>query len=220
MNDIMKISQDCLSLAIDRCDVAGLSLKNKRQRMIIKGAIRQTLEMLDATGGSEEMDRSTADKLESNVSTLKSELDNYYLNGLTPEVTALAERICELAGGHSAELEALDLHRQRANELVKRVQDLERLLESLTPGGSEFAGDPQSCARWVRDRLASVGKLAAERNRYQGQAAALANALQAIYDGINDEWHPAFRDDLLTDQDRTLLVKARTALDARKGATE
>jgi hypothetical protein len=116
------------------------------------------------------MDRTTEDKLMSNVSTLKNELDNYYLNGLTPEVTALAARICDLAGGH--------------DDLIRRFNDMERLLESLTPGGSEFAGSPEACAKWVRARLASVGKLALERNRCQGQAEALAEALQVIYDDI------------------------------------
>jgi hypothetical protein len=52
--------------------------------------------------------------------------------------------------------------------------EAERLLESLTPGGSEFAGDPQACAEWARRRLTSVGKLALERNTFR--AAALSRA--------------------------------------------
>jgi chromosome segregation ATPase len=74
--------------------------------------------------------------------------------------------------------------KSEVKEAVRRYDAIERLLESLTPGGSEFAGSPEACARWVRERLSSVGKLAVERNRCQGQAEALAEALQVIYDDI------------------------------------
>lgn len=40
--------------------------------------------------------------------------------------------------------------------LAKYVQELENLLYNLTPGGSKFAGDPQACAAWIRNRLDSV----------------------------------------------------------------
>jgi hypothetical protein len=56
----------------------------------------------------------------------------------------------------------------------------ERLLESLTPGGSEFSGSPEACARWVKERLAGAGKLAAERNRYREQAARLVTDIGSM----------------------------------------
>jgi hypothetical protein len=37
-------------------------------------------------------------------------------------------------------------------------------LESLTPGGSEFVGSPDRCVEFVRARLSTLGKVAAERN--------------------------------------------------------
>jgi hypothetical protein len=51
-----------------------------------------------------------------------------------------------------------------------------RLLLNLTPGGSEYHGSPERCAEWIRDRLSSTGKLAAERNRLRTAADALAEA--------------------------------------------
>lgn len=35
-------------------------------------------------------------------------------------------------------------------------EELMRLLESLTPGGSEFHNNPELCVAWVRQRLSSV----------------------------------------------------------------
>jgi chromosome segregation ATPase len=52
-----------------------------------------------------------------------------------------------------------------------KIEELQSLLESLTPGGSEFSGDPERCAAWVRQRLASAGQLAAERNRLRADLA-------------------------------------------------
>lgn len=36
------------------------------------------------------------------------------------------------------------------------MQSAQELLEGLTPGGSEFAGDPEVCAAYVRDRLTAL----------------------------------------------------------------
>jgi len=41
-------------------------------------------------------------------------------------------------------------------EALERAEAAEALLYGLTPGGSEFAGDPARCAQWVRDRLTGV----------------------------------------------------------------
>jgi hypothetical protein len=82
------------------------------------------------------------------------------------------------------------------NEAQKCVEYLKRLLLDLTPGGYEFAGDPGACAAWVRARLASVGKLAAERNKLREQAEQMAKLLAEAQTAINlldDDWirqHP------------------------------
>lgn len=49
------------------------------------------------------------------------------------------------------------------------ADELMRILESLTPGGSEFHNSPDMCAEWIRGRLATTGKIAAERNRLRGE---------------------------------------------------
>jgi DNA repair exonuclease SbcCD ATPase subunit len=146
-----------------------------------------------------------------------------YKQALVGELNELRESLAECQHVNDKLRESARLHRRRANELVKRVQDLERLLESLTPGGSEFASDPQSCARWARDRLASVGKLAAERNRYQGQAAALAEALQTVYDDITAKnfsrtTFGEYREGALIGD--CAVERAKVALEAWKEATD
>lgn len=47
------------------------------------------------------MDRTLEDKLESNINSLRYELDNIYMNGITNEMRELATRICELIGSHT-----------------------------------------------------------------------------------------------------------------------
>jgi hypothetical protein len=83
-----------------------------------------------------------------------------------------------------------------ARELRITSAKLMRLLLDLTPGGSEFAGDPEACAAWLRARLASTGKLAAERNKLREQAEQMAKLLAEAQTAINlldDDWirqHP------------------------------
>ena len=58
-----------------------------------------------------------------------------------------------------------------ANRLKAENERLRALLESLTPGGSEFSGDADRCAEFVRRRPDSTGRLAAERNRLRSDLA-------------------------------------------------
>ncbi len=58
----------------------------------------------------------------------------------------------------------------------------------------------------MRDRLA--------------QAKRLVEALRAIYDGINDEYYPAFSEPIMTGEDMALLAKAKEALAAWQGEEE
>lgn len=44
------------------------------------------------------------------------------------------------------------------------INQLRTKLESLTPGGSEFVGDPDWCIRWVEERLGKVKQLHVERD--------------------------------------------------------
>ena len=39
---------------------------------------------------------------------------------------------------------------------MKEIRTAQELLESMTPGGSEFASDPEACAKYVRGRIASL----------------------------------------------------------------
>lgn len=59
--------------------------------------------------------------------------------------------------------------------LTRRAERAEHLLISLTPGGSEFAGSPERCAEWAKDRLTHYGKLAAECNSLRTENKRLFN---------------------------------------------
>lgn len=48
-----------------------------------------------------------------------------------------------------------------------------RLLESLTPNGSEFVNDPEACVEFVRYRLGHVIDLAKQRNKLRAVMEAL-----------------------------------------------
>lgn len=54
---------------------------------------------------------------------------------------------------------------------------LRRLLESLTPGGSEFYDNPEACAMWARNRVGITSKIAVERNELRAERDALAAEL-------------------------------------------
>ena len=53
-------------------------------------------------------------------------------------------------------------------------------LERLTPGGSEFVRDPDRCIAWIRERLATVAKIAAERNDLRGEVMRLKLARRKV----------------------------------------
>lgn len=78
-------------------------------------------------------------------------------------VQELEKRRTELARGWARTENDFDEMTDRSNDLrrqlndaVKRAEQVERLLEDLTPGGSEFHGSPERCAEFVRNRLAGV----------------------------------------------------------------
>lgn len=70
---------------------------------------------------------------------------------------------------------------------TKMMCDPMDVLESLTPGGSEFHNDPQMCKQFIRDRLATVTKVARERNELREEnnilRAALAEIIAAVVEG-------------------------------------
>ena len=73
-----------------------------------------------------------------------------------------------------------------------KYMDLVRRLEALTPGGSEFAGDPDACLRFVSDRLRTVGAVAKERNELRARLASLeavAEAAKDVLSDIRDNWY-------------------------------
>lgn len=61
-------------------------------------------------------------------------------------------------------IDDLETELAQANEAAK-------LLEGLTPGGSEFVNNPERCAEFIHARLDSAGALAAERNQLREELA-------------------------------------------------
>jgi len=55
-----------------------------------------------------------------------------------------------------------------------------RALESLTPNGSEFVNDPETCVAFVRARLAFTIELAKERNQLREEVYRLRNEIQRL----------------------------------------
>lgn len=70
--------------------------------------------------------------------------------------------------------------------LRKRLEDLERALLDLTPGGSEFHGSPQHCLDWIKDQVLFTVKLAAQRNRYRKVGDELAVATSQLLRELED----------------------------------
>jgi hypothetical protein len=72
---------------------------------------------------------------------------------------------------------------QTQNRLIDVLEIQERLeafLLDLVPGGSEFHDNPARCAEWIRERLATTGKIARERNELRAAAETLAEALEKV----------------------------------------
>jgi len=72
-----------------------------------------------------------------------------------------------------------------ARKKAERERDAARKhLESLTPGGSEFAGDPKRCHDHVRERISSlwdqVREQAKRRKAAEADNAALAEAIRSV----------------------------------------
>lgn len=84
----------------------------------------------------------------------------------------------------------------------KQLEDIEQALLDLTPSGSEFHGSPQRCLDWIKARISSTGKLAAQRNRYRKAGEELAKAVDnsrrldilTLFVDENEEQHQAKRD--------------------------
>lgn len=70
---------------------------------------------------------------------------------------------------------------ERENErLRERASYVTSLLESLTPGGSEFYGSPDNCARWIRDRLSATVKQVKKRKEAEAELERLTQDNMAI----------------------------------------
>lgn len=70
-------------------------------------------------------------------------------------------------------------------------QEIVAALESLTPGGSEFVGDPWACLAWIERRLKAVGELAAERNQMRALLKDIATTVGFLLAESNEliaEW--------------------------------
>jgi len=72
------------------------------------------------------------------------------------------------------------------------AHELMKMIEKLTPGGSEFYNNPERCINWANDRMSSAGTLAAERNRLRTQVSNLEEDLRTIRTRMDEEpkWKP------------------------------
>jgi DNA repair exonuclease SbcCD ATPase subunit len=65
--------------------------------------------------------------------------------------------------------------------LEERVEKLDLVLQSLTPGGSEFVNDPKRCIEYVKDiredQFRLIKKFATERNYFESRLKRLQEAV-------------------------------------------
>lgn len=86
----------------------------------------------------------------------------------------------------SYDAQFIALARTTLPEFAQRVVDLEKQLESLTPGGSEFHSDPERCIQWVKDRLATVSKQVKKRKEAEAENAKLRATIAAMQDALEE----------------------------------
>jgi chromosome segregation ATPase len=89
----------------------------------------------------------------------------------------------DLAAMVRVEKRAKETARAERDDLRRQLAEVQTALESLTPGGSEFVGDPNACLEWIAKRISTAGKIAAERNDVRRQL----EATQAELDQVRQE---------------------------------
>lgn len=85
------------------------------------------------------------------------------------ETDADGQRLAEVRINGKFLMRANSSEADRVYKLLKTTVDVpQRLLEDLTPGGSEFAGDAEFSARWVKEKMRTlqqmIVRLSAEKN--------------------------------------------------------
>ena len=79
-------------------------------------------------------------------------------------------------------------HRPTEQAAEERANAAESFLEGLTPGGSEFHGNPTMCAQWVADRLSTMAKLVLQRKAAEQQVAEAERIIEvALEERYQDE---------------------------------
>lgn len=91
-------------------------------------------------------------------------------NSATNEIVRLREKFA------AEKVRFLAALAERDNEIVL----LHGLLESLTPGGSEFHQSPERCAEFAKDRMAGVIKQVKKRKAAEAEVVRLRDALATV----------------------------------------
>lgn len=91
-------------------------------------------------------------------------------------------------------------------ELLQSRQDnaaLTEKIEKLTPGGSEFHGDINKCIEWVKDRLYTTGKIAAERNALTEKLRLAVDRIDTYEEALQqiESWSKAYPLDIFPEPD-------------------
>lgn len=160
--------------------------------------VRRLVDELALTRVARNAARVEADELRRQVENLKSATDD--LRRQLAECQAGAEEAQRESyrRGADADRAVADARRERDAARAERTRMLEKCenhcrqlaevqaaLESLTPGGSEFAGDPLACVRWVQERLLTRGRVAAERNALLAERNTLQHWLQLAHAALD-----------------------------------
>lgn len=73
---------------------------------------------------------------------------------------------------------------EEIHERLAEGDELRSIIESLTPGGSEFHNSTINQIEWVKSRLGSVGTVAKERNALRVELETAVSHLNAIVKNI------------------------------------
>jgi hypothetical protein len=106
----------------------------------------------------------------------------------------LESELANTGAGLKAVFDQLAEARTENAELRKERDAAYRLLESLTPGGSEFYESPKNCAEFAKRQMSSWVPVARERNELRAKWSAVPwvalNAVIEVEDDISD-WNQA-----------------------------
>jgi hypothetical protein len=100
--------------------------------------------------------------------------DNKLLEATNASLSKKLDKLRDTCGDFDAELNLPGGFKDRAERAESSNATLTKMFHDLTPGGSEFAGDPKRCFEYVREKFSTLHDIA-KRATISRQAAEASN---------------------------------------------